>query len=154
MTFYMFKGIAAKLFISTHLVTNLVFPTPIEKVIAGWNKGEVFKYKSKDRKVLVLRANKSINSNFTVITEGAIYDFIIASSDSNPHAGTIEIKPGRPSTSFRFLKEGKLYKAYEGEYTVLILPKTEINVNGILRKDKFILPKGSPIFMNDKREIY
>ena len=155
MTFFMFKGIAAKLFISTKIVTTLVFPGEIETVIAGWNKQEVFKYKSHDSKVLVIRANRSdIDTNMTVITTAGIYDFDVKVDQNKPHRGTVEVKNGFISKSFAMLKETDIYKAFEGESSILIVPKSSMTLNGEPVKNQEILPRGIPIFINGKREIY
>lgn len=155
MTFYMFKGIAAKLFISTQMVTTLIFPSGIEKVIVGWNKGDVFKYKSKDKKVLVLRSNiKKINSNMTVITNSGVYDFMVRFDQNKPHVGSVEIKNGGVSTSYKLLVENKDYDILEGEYTVLVNPKKKLTINDKSSNEKTILPKGHPLFIDGRRVLF
>jgi type IV secretory pathway VirB9-like protein len=156
MIFHMFLGKAVKLFISTGIVTTLVFPYSIEQIIGGWNKTEVYKYLSKDRKTLVMKSLiEKLDTNLTVITSGGgVYQFEI-STKHKPHS-FVEIVNGVGDFSFKLEKESSKYSLLTSKSTVQVINKSSkaISVNGKSVIDKVVLPKGSPVFINGKRELF
>ena len=155
MIFHMFLGKAVKLFISTGIVTTLVFPSSIEQIIGGWNKTEVYKYLSKDRKTLVMKSLiEKLDTNLTVITSGGVYQFEI-STNHKPHS-FVEIVNGVGDFSFKLEKDSRDYSLLTSKSTVQVINKNSnaISVNGKKVADKVVLPKGSPVFINGKRELF
>lgn len=155
MIFHMFLGQTVKLFISTSLVTTLIFPHSIEQIIGGWNKLDVYKYVSKDKKTLVVKSlREELNSNLTVITSGGVYQFNVSTNDK-PHS-FVQIVNGSSDLAYKLEKETKEFTIFSGKSTIKIVNKlsTPLKVNESLVQDKVTLPKGSPIFINNKREVF
>lgn len=155
MIFHMFKGYAATVLLSTKVATTLLFPYPIEKAFTGWSSGDVELYKSKDKKVLVLRSKtQMLNSNLVVITQGGTYDFNVKLDENRPHAGSIQIVNGAQSTSFTLKKKTRDYKILEGQSTLYITTQKELKINNKLVNGQVIVPKGPPLYINGKRELF
>jgi hypothetical protein len=156
-TFHMFSDISAKLFISSKVVTTLLFPDPIDMYVGGWNPGEVMSKKTANMKTLIIKPveGQCRRSNLVVTSGEDVFQFDIYCDDKRPHKA-VRVVFGAESNSFSLLEENMLYDAYEGDHTIQILTKAKISINAkeYPKGVKVELPKGIPIFINKERRIY
>ena len=155
MSFFMFVNKIAILLVSTQFVSTLKFQDPIEYIASGKNKMDLFYKVSRDKKTLVIKSlSPSLDTNMVVLTTKGSYSFDVRTS-RNPHKLVI-INDGKKDQSFRELKNTSQYMALEGESSLSLKAKRDIDVNGLILKkgEALLLPKGSPVFINFNREIY
>jgi type IV secretory pathway VirB9-like protein len=160
MIFYMFSNTIATFFLNLSIVTVLTFNHPIDTLSHGLNKTDLFVRVSKDKKTLILKPlSQNIDTNMVVVTSGGNYNFNVKITDDRSKSHSfIQIQNGDKDNSFALKKKTRQYEALEGKYTVQIINKStsSLQVNGEILKSKAnrFLPKGPPIFINGKREIY
>lgn len=156
-TFHMFSDMSAKLFISSKVVTTLLFPDPIDMHVGGWNPGDIMTKKTANMKTLIIKPieGRCKRSNMVVTSGEDVFQFDIYCDDKKPHKA-VKMVFGGESNTFSLLSESNLYDAYEGDHTIQIITKSNIFIEGKKYDSgvKVELPKGIPIFINGIRRIY
>ena len=156
-TFHMFSDMSAKLFISSKVVTTLLFPDPIDMHVGGWSPGDIMTKKTANMKTLIIKPieGRCKRSNLVVTSGEDVFQFDVYCDDKKPHKA-VRMVFGEASRSLTLLKETPHYDAYEGEHTLQILTKSQLKIDNVSYPSgvKVEVPKGIPFFVNGVRSIY
>jgi type IV secretory pathway VirB9-like protein len=146
----------ALLLLKPQFPTTLKFDSPIEFVSLGM-EGKFFKYLSKDKKVLVVKPLiKSFDVPMVILTSVKSYQFRLKSSTFYG-SSLYKVKEAELDRAFYTKHNDSEKKILVGKTTVKIKWKLNkpLNVNfRKINKNLFILPKGSALFINNKRVHY
>lgn len=153
--FYMFLNAFAPLVISDQYLTTIVFDEPVSLAHTGATNSELYLKKSPDSKMIFIKTKgKRIKTNLNVPTKsGKLYSFLLVSGEQ-PHS-IVQIKDGKKDTDFKIVKKTSYITIEEGKHTVRVLNNSSeeqlINFRKVPSNSKVELPKGSPVFFNEKR---
>ena len=119
--FWLLLGHFATIFLSTNNSTTLEFNEPIEQVIYGGSKNDLFTYLSQNKKTLTLKPlAERIDSNLTIICKNKNYVFWPKMDQARPHI-YIKIQDGFVNSSFKTVLENEVIKIEEGSTSTLII---------------------------------
>lgn len=154
MIFNMFLGVVATIVLNPSKVTVLDFEYRVLKVVSSVDKSTMFKELSRDKKTLVFQPkSKNINGNLVVMTTGGNYNFDFRLGE-NAHR-SIYIKNGEIDNNYKTSVVKKDYSIRESSTSIIFtnLSKKSVSVNGteLRPKSNIVLPKGPPVFLNNKR---
>ena len=156
MIFKMFLNSWAIIVLGSNFVTTINFSEPVDIAPIGISKKYIFYKKSKNRKNIFLKvlSPEVSKTNMTVITaSGKIYNFLLMHGEK-PHS-TIIVKDGKKDHSFKKLLETKKYKVHESKNTYQFINKLNskvlVNENIVSKRGVIYLPKGAPVFYQNKR---
>lgn len=151
MNLYMITNLVTYLHLTLAQPTTLIFDAPIEYWSQS-NDSSTTIYRSKNQRVLSLKANKeNENSSLVVITKNAVYSYKIQSVLSQePMVYTV--KDASPSNTYFTIFKNSDYELLDGgEVYLLKVKKDKITkVNDLPAKDIMYLPKNSKIKINDE----
>lgn len=153
--FFMFLNAFAPVVVNDDYITTLVFQEPIVKPHTGASKHKLKIEKSKNSKMLFIKSvGRSVRTNLSVMgRSGKLYSFLIVTGD-RPHSMVI-IQDGKKDKAFKDVKNLRGVIIQEGANTARVLneSKEKITVNSIevVRGARIELPKGAPVFINNKR---
>jgi hypothetical protein len=153
--FYVFLGHIATLFLSPTNSTTLEFQDPIEQVIYGGSKNDLFTYLSQSKKTLVVKPHENqMESNLTVITKNNTFNFWVKIDKHRPHI-FVRIFPGAKNHIYSTVFENSQIKVQEGDQSNMIfnMTKNKLKINDQeLEPNGFdYFSKGIPLIINGER---
>lgn len=153
MIFWMLMGHFATIFLSPQFSTTIEFNQPIEQVIYGGSKNDLYIYLANNKKTLIIKPlEKSLNSNLTIIAKDQNYHFWIQMDHDRPHV-FVQLQKGQVNSIYQTVFENDDLKIQEGSSSVLIInkKKTPLEVNGKKVESQDYFSKGIPLIVNGVR---
>ena len=153
--FYMFLNSFAPLVLNDQFLTTLIFNEEIVSPHTGASSSEIYLKKSPNSKMLFIKSKgKALKTNLTVPTvSGKLYSFFIITGDL-PHS-IVQVRDGKKGKAFRDVKisQNVIIQESSSMAQVQNISKKIISIN--FRKlspgHSLQLPKGAPVFINNKR---
>ena len=121
-TWYLTKSFIATIYLSLNSLTVISFDAPIDSYFLGTSKEYVFSALSKDRKSLILKAQRVVDTNLFVATSGDQYSFNLRNGEKA--TGAISIKRARRDNTYQLFKREKDYSLFVGDHGRLKVFKT------------------------------
>lgn len=153
--FYMFLNSFAPIVINDNFLTTIVFDEEIENVHTGANAKQLYLHKDANSKMLFIKSlGSNFETNLTVPTKsGKLYSFLIKTG-KKPHS-VIQVKDGRKTAISREIVNSNTYNISDSDFITTVKNKTKsyltINSVNIPPLQSYEVPKGAPIFINNKR---
>jgi hypothetical protein len=154
--YHMFLNLMAYVCIGEGVITTVSLKEPISDHFFGVTPVEVFHAKAKNAKSISFQPRDfKKDSNLMLSTRsGKIYSFVLKKCES-PHT-TILIKDGTRDTSFSMAMRQDSFSIETGKNSHIVKShKNNLKINGkmYLKNKSIVIPKGSPIFVNNKRVL-
>lgn len=151
MNLYTITNVATFLHLTLAQPTTLVFNSPVEYWSQS-NDSSTTIYRSKNQKILSLKANKDgEDSSLVVITKDGPFSFKLKSVRSMEPM-IFEVKEAKPSHTYFLLSKNSDFELFDGGQVYLLKVKSQniSTVNDMPAKDVMYLPKNSKIKINSE----